>query len=139
MNPAAMGTTGPAAGGMPPGAGMSSPEPGPAAAPMSTPQEPDGQKQGGMVQVAMALELMQQALPQVGVHTEEGKSLLKALTSLAKHFGKPKQKELIPAEVAQMVGAMPQLGGGGPDLQAMMKGGGSPQQMMPPGGTPGMQ
>lgn len=130
------GTAGPGAGGMPPGAGPT-PEPGPSAAPMSTPQEPEGTKQGGMVQVAMALELMQQALPQVGAHTEEGKSLLKALTSLAKHFGQPKQKELIPAEVAQMVGAMPSVGGGGPDLQAMMKQGGTPQQMQP-GGPPGM-
>lgn len=137
MTPAT-GTAGlPGAGGMPPGAGMPPQEPGPSAAPMSTPQEPEGVKQGGMVQVAMALELMQQALPQVGVHTEEGKSLLKALTQLAKHFGQPKQKELIPAEVAQMVGAMPSVGGGGPDLQAMMKGGGSPQQMQP-GGPPGM-
>jgi hypothetical protein len=105
---------------------------------MSTPQEPEGAKQGGMVQIAMALELMQQALPQIGAHTEEGKSVLKALTQLAKHFGHPKQKELIPAEVAQMVGAMPSVGGGGPDLQAMMKGPGAPQQMKPPGGPPGM-
>lgn len=104
---------------------------------MSTPQPQDGAKQGGMVQIAMAIEMMQQALPQVGSHTEEGKSILKALTQLSKHFGKPKQRELIPAEVAQMVGAMPQVGGGGPDLQAMMQGQGSPQQMQP-GGPPGM-
>ena len=132
-----MGTTGPAAGGMPPGAGMSSPEPGPSAAPMSTPQEPEGQKQGGMVQIAMALELMQQALPQIGSHTPEGQSILKALTQLSKHFGKPDSKELIPAEVAQLVGNTPSVGGGGPDLQALMKQQGAPQQMQP-GGPPGM-
>lgn len=107
------------------------------AAPMSTPQEPEGQKQGGMVQVAMAIEMLQQSLPQVGSHTEEGKSVLKALTQLSRHFGKPKHRELIPAEIQQMVGAMPQAGGGGPDLQAMMKQQGAPQQMQP-GGPPGM-
>lgn len=90
-----------------------------------------------MAQVAMALELLQHALPQVGSHTEEGKSLLRALTQLSKHFGKPKQKELIPSEVAQLVGSVPQVGGGGPDLQALMKGPGAPQQMQP-GGPPGM-
>lgn len=113
------------------------PEPGPMAAPMSTPQEPEGQRQGGMVQVSMALEIMSQALPQIGAHTEEGQAVLKALTSLSKLFGQPKQKELIPAEVAQMVGAMPSMGGGGPDLKAMMGGQGSPQGMQA-GGVPGM-
>lgn len=114
-------------------------EPGPMAAPMSTPQEPAGTKQGGMVQVTMALELMSQALPQIGAHTEEGQAVLTALKSLSKLFGQPKQKELIPAEVAQMVGGLPQMGGGGPDLQAMMRGPQAPQQMMPPGGMPGLQ
>ena len=49
----------------------------------------------------------------------------------------PKQKELIPAEVAQMVGAMPSVGGGAPDMQAMMRSQGSPQGMQA-GGMPGM-
>jgi hypothetical protein len=109
------------------------------AAPMSTPQEPAGQRQGAMVQVSMALELMAQSLPALGAHTEEGKTVLKALTSLTKLFGQPSHKELIPAQVQQMVGAMPSVGGGGPDLQAMMRQQNAPQHMMPPGGPPGMQ
>ena len=130
---------GPGPGAMPPGGGMPGepPDSGPSAAPMSTPQEPQGLKQGGMVKVAMALEMLQQALPEVGSHTEEGKSLLRALTQLSKHFGKPKEKELVPSEIASMVGSMPSAGGGGPDLQAMMKQQGAPQQMQP-GGPPGM-
>jgi len=74
-----------------------------------------------MAQVQMATKILEQTLPAFGSDTEEGKSVLDALRNLGKKFGQASEKgrDLIPAEIMNLVGGMPQ------SAQA---------QMQPPGG-----
>ena len=93
----------------------------PVSAPMSTPQDNAGDKQGAMAQVQMATKILEQTLAAFGSSSDEGKAVLDALKGLGKAFGASaeKGKDLIPAEIMNMVGSMPQ------SAQA---------QMQPPGG-----
>jgi hypothetical protein len=91
---------------------------------MSTPQSNEGDKQGAMAQVQMATKILEQTLAAFGSGSDEGKSVLGALTTLNKAFGASSEKgrDLIPSEIMNMVGSMPQ------SAQA---------QMQPPGMPPG--
>jgi len=93
----------------------------PASSPMSTPQSPEGDKQGAMAQVQMATKILEQTLTAFGSGSEEGKAVLESLTKLNKAFGSSSEKgrDLIPSEIMNMVGGMPK------SAQA---------QMAPPGG-----
>lgn len=93
----------------------------PASAPMSTPQDNAGDKQGAMAQVQMATKILEQTLAAFGSGSDEGKAVLDALTKLNKSFGSSSEKgrDLIPSEIMNLVGGMPQ------SAQA---------QMQPPGG-----
>lgn len=93
----------------------------PASSPMSTPQPNEGDKQGAMAQVQMATKILEQTLGAFGSSSDEGKAVLDALTKLGKAFGASSEKgrDLIPSEIMNMVGSMPQ------SAQA---------QMAPPGG-----
>lgn len=77
---------------------------------MAQPQQAEGLKQAARVNVTMAIDILQQALPAMGAASEEGQALLNALKTLTKAFGQTEQKsrELIPAEIAQMLSALPQ-------------------------------
>ena len=96
-------------------------------APMSTPQPAQGDKQSAMVNVSIAMDLLEQTLPALGSESEEGKAILQCLTGLSKKFGhtRSKSNELVPAELMQLMASMPH--GGAP--------GGAPG-MPPPGGQP---
>lgn len=96
----------------------------PASSQMSTPQSNEGDKQGAMAQVQMATKILEQTLAAFGSGSDEGKSVLGALTTLNKAFGASSEKgrDLIPSEIMNMVGSMPQ------SAQA---------QMQPPGMPPG--
>lgn len=102
------------------------------AAPISTPEPPSGDKQKALVNVSIAVSMLEQALMVLSSSTEEGQSVLKALNALTKLTG-PKQQELVPAEIQQLLSGMP-----GGNLQSMQAAGGQPGPQLVPGMIPGM-
>ena len=114
-----------------PGAQPPSP---PMSAPMSSPEPKQGEKQNAMINISLAQDLLEQTLPSLGSETEEGAEVLKVLSMLSKKFGAAarKSKELVPAELMQMMHNLPQMGGMSPEMKALQQGAG-------PGGPPGMQ
>jgi len=94
---------------------------------MSTPQPAEGEKQNALVNLSLAMDLMEQSLGALGSETEEGQVVLGVLSKLSSKFGhtRPKSKELIPAELQQLMSNMPQ--GSMPP---------TPGAMPPPGGMP---
>lgn len=109
-------------GGMPPqpaGAAPGGAPPG--GAPMSTPQPAQGEKQSAMVNVSIAMDLLEQTLPALGSESEEGRTVLACLSNLSKKFGhtRAKSQELVPAELMQLMSSMPQAGGMSPEAKAM--------------------
>jgi hypothetical protein len=70
---------------------------------MSTPQPAEGQKQEAIVNVQMAITMLERALPSLGSHTEDGQIVLTSLKALSKHFGETKSQDLIPAELQMMM------------------------------------
>lgn len=107
----------------------------PAAAPMMTPQEPAGQKEGARVNVLMAVKILERALADFGATTEEGQAVLSAIKGLAKKFGatQDKSEELMPAEMGIIQQALAGPGQAGGPPGAPPPGGAPP---MPPGATP---
>lgn len=91
--------------------------PGPAAAPMSSPQKSDGKEEIAALHVHIAMNMLEQALGPFGSESPEGKVILGVLTKLAGTFGENDTSDLMPAEIKSMVGAMPQAGGGTPQQQ----------------------
>lgn len=89
----------------------------PGGGPMSTPQPKEGLAQAAMIQVSMALQLLERSLPAFGSATDQGKAVLNALKTLTNTFGKQRAEsdKMIPAELLQMVQGMK----GGPAAQAM--------------------
>jgi hypothetical protein len=115
---------------MPPGG------PKPGAAPMAKPQEKEGLREAARVNIHIAMNMLEQALPVFGSESKEGKSVLKILNALSKEFGESDASDLVPAEILQMNKSLPQAGGGTEVqrmLQQMQKQGGG----APPGGAPG--
>lgn len=108
--------------GAPPGA---APEQPPAAAPMMSPQVPHGAQEDSKVNCLLAQKLLEKALPPFGSGSEEGKAILKAISALAKAFGKQESstEELTPAEKMQM-------------LQGLAGPGAPPKPAGPPGAPP---
>jgi hypothetical protein len=118
-----------APGGMPAG-------PKPAGSPMAKPQEKEGLKEAARVNIHIAMNMLEQALPVFGSESKEGKSVLKILNMLSKEFGQADASDLVPAEVLQMNKSLPQAGGG-TEVQRMLQkmqqqGGGMPQQQQQP-------
>ena len=95
----------------------------PMAAPMLTPEDAKGDQAGAKVNIQIAMDLMQQALPAFGSESVEGKKILDVLTSLARVFGETegKTRELIPAEILQMVQSLPQTGGASAAMKSMLQ------------------
>lgn len=83
----------------------------PMGAPMATPEPAAGQHQAAIVNVQMAINMLEQALPILGSHTDEGQIVLTALKSLSKQFGETKSQELVPAELQMMMQSAQQPGG----------------------------
>lgn len=97
---------------------------------MSTPAIGAGQKQGAMIKVQQAMDLLEQALPDFGSESEEGSAVLSVLANLSKKFGgaeRARSKELMPAEIMNLVASLPRGPGG---VHPPMPGAGAP------GGTP---
>lgn len=127
----------------PPGEGAAATPP--MAAPMATPEPKMGSREGALINVGMAMDLIERSLPSVGSETEEGQKLLAALRTLTGVMGSRRQKvgELQNAEILQLLQQLPQAGGATPEMKAMagmpavpgMAGGAPPPP--PPGPPPG--
>ena len=130
--------------------GITSP---PMASPMSTPEPKMGSREAALINVGMAMDLIEQSLPAIGSETADGQRLVSALRSLTGAMGPRRQKvgELQNAEILQLLQNLPQAGGATPEMKAMagmpaipgMSGAGGPPGMpppppgrMPPGGPP---
>lgn len=137
----------PTGGALPPGA----PSPDvstPMTDPLSTPEPKYGQKEAALINVSMALDLIEQALPAIGSETPEGKKLMSALSSLTGLLGPKKARtgELQQAEILQLMQNLPQAGGGTPgskmisqsppNLGLMNQPSAPPAGAMPAGGAP---
>ena len=97
------------------------PPPGPNGAPMTQPSPNDGARQMGMVQVETALQMLEQALPQLGSNTPEGEACLKAMGILAKVYNRTKSQDLVPAQIQELARAQQQT-----PIQQMMGGAPAP-------------
>lgn len=119
------GKTGAAA---PPPPGGAAPGGAPVGAPMTTPQPNEGEQQAAAVDISMAMDLMEKSLSAFGTESEHGQAIHKALGALMKPFGqkRDKAKELVPAELMQLMSSLPQGGGGSPEMKAMAGGGAPP-------------
>jgi hypothetical protein len=95
--------------------------PAPMPSPMSTPEPKNGQRDAALINVSMAMDLLEGALPAVGSETPEGQKLISAISALTNVLGPKKQKagELQNAEILQLMQNLPQAGGGTPGSRAM--------------------
>ena len=117
--------------------GMSDSSAPPMASPMSTPEPKMGSKEAAMVNLGMAMDLIEQTLPAFGSESEEGQKALQALKSLTTILGPRKNKtnELQQSEILQMLQSLPQAGGATPEGKAMAQAPAIPG-MAPGGATP---
>lgn len=51
------------------------------------------------------MQLLERALAEFGARSEEGAAVLRALGSLAKRFSRPRAKELVPAQILELIAA----------------------------------
>ena len=116
---------------------------GPMASPMSTPEPKQGDREGAMVKLAMALDQIEMAIPDLGAETPEGKQAMAAMRALSGLLGskRPKVDELQPAAIQQLLGMLPQAGNVTPEVQAMLGPKAGPGPAAPPpapaaGGAP---
>ena len=125
--------------------GMSDTSASPMASPMSTPEPKMGNREAAMINLAMAMDLLEQSLPALGSETPEGQKILGAIRTMTSVIGpkKAKTNELQPAEIMQMLQTLPQAGGATAEGKAMQQApqipGMSAQTPPPamPGGMPG--
>ena len=129
--------TGETPGGVSVGAAPTPPPP-PMPTPMSTPEPKAGVREAALVNISMALDLIEQSLPALGSESEEGKKGLSALSTLTGILGPKKQKagELQNAEILQLLQNLPQAGGGTPGSRAIAGGPPNLGLMNPPGAPP---
>jgi hypothetical protein len=108
----------------------------PMASPMSTPEPKMGSIEGAKINLSMAMDLIEQALPALGSESPEGTKALSVLRQLSSIIGgrKDKVKELQNAEIMQMLQNLPQAGGATPEGRAMAAAPAIPG--MAPGGAP---
>jgi hypothetical protein len=123
-------------------ANMSDASTAPMAAPMSTPEPKLGNREGALVNLGMALDLIEQSLPALGSESEEGQKAMQALKVLSTVLGprKGKTNELQQSEILQMLQSLPQAGGGTPESRSIASAppvaNMPPMPGMPPGGAP---
>ena len=110
----------------------------PMSAPMSTPEPKMGNREGAMVNISMAMDLIEQALPSLGSESPEGQKALNAIRALSGLIGPRKQKtnELQQSEIIQMLQNLPQAGGATPEGRAMSQAPMVPNLPPMPGAAP---
>jgi hypothetical protein len=138
MNPELMKLVGGAGapGEAPPGAALGAPASAPVGSPMSTPEPKDGDKEGAYLQIQMAMDLLEKTLPALGSESEEGSTVIKALSLIGQKFGekREKSKEFVPAELMSLMQQMPK----GPAGAHPPGASGAPPGGMPPSPQPPM-
>jgi len=115
----------------------------PMAAPMATPEPKMGSQEGAMINLSMAMDLIEQALPALGSESEQGQKALAAIRSLTGVIGprKGKTNELQQSEILQMLQSLPKgVGPGamGTPPMAGPAGGGMPPPPVPSAPPPPM-
>jgi hypothetical protein len=100
---------------------------------MSTPEPKMGSKEAALINIGMAMDLLEQSLPALGPESEEAKKALDAIRSLTSVLGprKGQVNELQQAEILQMLQSLPQAGGATPEGRALAQ---APVPGMPPAG-----
>jgi hypothetical protein len=108
----------------------------PMAAPMSTPEPKMGSKESAMLNLSMAMDLLNQSLPGIGVSSKEGKQVLDAIRVITGILGPDKERtdELQPTEILNMLQTLPQAGGATPESKAMSSAPAIPGMMPTPSG-----
>jgi hypothetical protein len=111
---------------------------GPAPGPMMSPSKAGGHTAGAKAAVMVAMKVLEQTLPQFGAMTDEGKAVLSCLKSLGKAFGEQesKDKELMPAEITQLLAGLAGPGAPNAGQPGPPPGGAPPPGAPPPGGAP---
>ena len=109
----------------------------PMASPMSTPEPKMGNKEGALVNLGLAMDLIEQSLPALGSESPEGAKVLSALRLLTGVVGGKKDSvnELKQSEILQMLQTLPQAGGATPEGKALAAAPAIPGMQMP-GATP---
>jgi hypothetical protein len=90
-----------------PGGPGSAPMAPPAGTPAMSDQKASGEIEQAKANVQMAMQILEQALPQLGSDSDEGATVLKALSMMSKTFAGKKQQDLVPAELMQLLSGMP--------------------------------
>lgn len=105
----------------------------PISAPMSTPEPKMGSREAALINIGMAMDLLEQSIPALGPESEEARKTLDAIRNLTGVLGprKGQTNELQQAEILQMLQSLPQAGGATPEGKALAK---APIPGMPPAG-----
>ena len=113
---------------------ISDTEAAPMSSPMSTPEPKMGTREGAMINISMAMDLIEQALPALGSESPEGQKAVSALTALTAVLGPKKQKaqDLQQAEILQLLQNLPQAGGASPAVKQLAAAGPNLGSMTPP-------
>jgi len=121
----------------PTGTPEAAPEAPPMSSPMSTPEPKMGSKEGALVTLGLAIDLIEQSLPALGSESAEGQKVLSALRTLTGVLGGKKESvnDLKQSEILQMLQALPQAGGATPEGKSLAAAPALPG-MMPPGAPP---
>ena len=106
--------------------------------PMATPAPKEGLRKSAEVNVQIAMNMLEQALPVFGTESKEGKSILEILLKLAKSFGESDTQDLQGSEILQLMRQTPQIGGSAMAQQQLQKAQGAQHPPGQPGQPPGM-
>ena len=93
----------------------------PMASPMTTPEPQEGNMEQARLNVMMALDMLQNALQEFGMESEEGDALREAISEIIEKFGQREAstRELMPAEIMNLIQTLPQAGGATPEARAI--------------------
>jgi hypothetical protein len=105
--------------------------PGPQGSPMTQPSPNEGKRQMGMVKVEGAMQMLEQAIPDLGSNTPEGAAVTRALSALSSKFNRAKSEGLVPAQILELAKAQQPS-----PIAGMLGGAGGPQPAGAP--APGM-
>ena len=93
----------------------------PMPSPMSTPEPQAGNMEQARLNVMMALDMLQNALQTFGMQSEEGQALSDVVSKITSKFGarESQTRELMPAEIMNLISTLPQAGGATPEARAV--------------------
>lgn len=88
----------------------------PMASPMSTPEAKKGEQEKARLNVMMAMDMLQSAIGAFDPDSPENLTIEKVVADITRRFGERESdtRQLIPAEILQMIQTLPQAGGATP-------------------------